>query len=70
MDIPAAKYRNFQVAMNPMNDENPIVMDVDGTGARSGSSEWMVIATVLDRFFLCLSVVVAVLVTIGMASHT
>ncbi len=59
------QYKNFRVSMSNADDgDNPIVVDgAGGAGARASPyhGDWMTVATVLDRFFLCLFLVVLLL---------
>ena len=66
--MPEPSNNSYKIHMNPRSDENPIAVDQDGAESAS-SSDWIFIATVLDRFFLACSVIVTFLLTITMVSH-
>ena len=68
--MPSYTYRNYKIHMNTRSDEGPIAMEEDGTAVTHNSSDWLVIATIMDRFFMACSMIVAVLMAIGMASHS
>ena len=68
--MPSYTYRNYKIHMTTGSDESPIAMEDDGTTVTHNSSDWFVIATIMDRFFMVCSMIVAVLMAIGMASHS